>query len=178
MKSMIMLTRLVVIIGALCVLAGCDLIGEKSETKSGIDGKGVGSQENQDKTGDGSSFGWSALKCELVQGKTQWRLGDWSTRDDQETTDPYTISIDSPTGGSESGQWGDYSTNNDGGFEVSNSIVRVKLVALSECKIKSDTKIAYTTKNWLCGGDYIKVSGKDCAIDTIKKMNTVYPQTK
>ena len=172
------LTRLVVFVGALFVLSGCDLIGEKSETKSGIAGKGVKLNDSQGKIGDGSSFGWSALKCELVQGKTQWRLGDWSTRDDHENTDPYTVSIDSPTGGSESGKWGEYSTDNDGGFEVSSSIVRIKMVELSQCKVTTTTKSAYTTKDWLCGGDYFKVDGTDCAIDTIQKMNAVYPQTK
>ena len=49
-------------------------------------------------------------------------------------------------------------------------IVRIDVLELSSCAISSSTKIAYTTKNWLCKGDYVKIDGVSCKITAVKSL--------
>ena len=49
----------------------------------------------------------------------------------------------------------------------SDEIVRIDVLELNACEIDGATKIAYTTKDWLCVNDYVKINGTDCLITAI-----------
>ena len=156
-----------VIVGAvLLFVSGCTLIGESGKSESGIAGDGVTAGNSLSKIGDGSGSSWSD-NCAVVEEKTEWRWGWW--QDDYDIVDvgsdvtldevpkprdPYIFTIDVPT------------LNND--EKWGHSQVFITLVKIADCKIGRTTKIAYTTKDWLCKGDQVKVDGKDC---TIAKVN-------
>ena len=151
--------RLALVAIALLFVHGCDLIGGNGKSDSGISGDGVTTAGTLSKVGDGSSKGWSSISCELVEGKTQWRWGWWQDGPDagwepelDEWVSSYVFTIDKP--GPLGEVWGQ-----DQKF--------ITLLKQSHCKIGASTKIAYTTKDWLCAGDTVKVDGEDCIISTI-----------
>ena len=156
------LIRLVMVAVALLFLGGCNLIGGDGKSESGIAGDGVTAAGVLSKIGDGSDSSWSS-SCAVVEEKTEWRWGWW--QDDYDIVDvgsdvtldevpkprdPYIFTIDVPTLLNDE-KWG-------------HSQVFITLVKIADCKIDRTTKIAYTTKDWLCNGDEVKVNGKDCTI--------------
>ena len=156
------LIRLVMPAVALLFLVGCNLIGGDGKSESGIAGDGVTAAGVLSKIGDGSDSSWSS-SCAVVEEKTEWRWGWW--QDDYDIVDvgsdvtldevpkprdPYIFTIDVPTLLNDE-KWG-------------HSQVFITLVKIADCKIDRTTKIAYTTKDWLCNGDEVKVNGKDCTI--------------
>ena len=154
------LTRLIMAVVSLLFVSGCDFIGGGGDSESGIGGDGVTSAEILSKVGDGSSKSWNSATCELVEGKNQWRWGWWQDGADvgwepelDESVSLYVFTIDKP--GPLGEVWGQ-----DQKF--------ITLLKQSHCKISSSTKVAYTTKDWLCSGDNVKVDGKDCIISTIE----------
>ena len=155
------LIRLIIAGVALLSVSGCNLIGGgDGESESGIAGDGVITAGTLSKVGDGSSKGWSSATCQLVEGMTQWRWGWWQDGPDvgwepelDDSVSSYVFTIDKP--GPLGEVWGQ-------------SQRFVTLLNQSHCKISSSTKIAYTTKDWLCAGDIVKVDGEDCIISTIE----------
>ena len=156
------LSRLVIIAIALSFVSGCNLIGGDGKSESGIAGDGVTSGSALSKIGDGSDSSWSD-SCVVVEEKTEWRWGWWEDDYDivdvgsdvtlsevPKPRDPYIFTIDVPT------------LNND--EKWGHSQVFITLVKIADCKIDRTTKIAYTTKDWICKGDQVKVNGKDCTI--------------
>ena len=167
------LIRLAMMAVALLFVSGCNLIGGGGKSESGIAGDGVTAGDVLSKIGDGSGSSWSE-SCVVVEEKTEWRWGWWeddynsdldSDDDDYKVADagsdvtldevpkprdPYIFTIDVPT------------LNNDEKWGHSQAMIT--LVEISDCKIDRTTKIAYTTKDWLCKGDQVKVDGKDCTI--------------
>ncbi len=156
------LIRLVMPAVVLLFLGGCNLIGGDGKSESGIAGDGVTAAGVLSKIGDGSDSSWSS-SCAVVEEKTEWRWGWW--QDDYDIVDvgsdvtldevpkprdPYIFTIDVPTLLNDE-KWG-------------HSQVFITLVKIADCKIDRTTKIAYTTKDWLCNGDEVKVNGKDCTI--------------
>ena len=135
---MTLLIRNLIVGTALMLTTACNLIDE-GDTESGISGDGVVAKDQQSSEGDGSDSDWSGATCSVVEGKTEWR---WST-------DSNSFSVDSPT------SW------------TTSSSIDIELLEISSCEIDSETKIAYTTKDWLCVGDYVKVNGTNCLIDDI-----------
>ena len=133
-----LLMKILIVGVALLLLAACNLIDE-GNTESGISGGGVVAGSNQTNVGDGSDSAWTSTTCNVVDGKIEWR---WSE-------DKNSFSIDNPTSWSTS------------------SSIDITLLEISSCEIDSATKIAYTTKDWLCVGDYVKVNGTNCLIDDI-----------
>ena len=125
--------------GTLVLLSACNLINDDGDTESGISGDGSSAGDKQASVGDGSDSSWASATCRIVDGKTEWRWSD----------DSNSFSIDDPTSWSTS------------------SSVDITLINLSSCAIDSTTKIAYTTKDWLCVDDYVKVNGTGCLIDDI-----------
>jgi hypothetical protein len=168
-----MLIRLAMAAVTLLFLSGCNLIGGGGKSESGIAGDGVTTGDSLSKIGDGSDASWSD-NCAVVEEKTEWRWGWWeddynsdleSDDDDYKAADvgsdvtldevpkprdPYIFTIDVPTLKNDE-KWG-------------HSQVFITLVKIAHCKIDRTTKIAYTTKDWLCKGDQVKVDGKDCTI--------------
>ena len=130
-------------VAVLLLLVACNFIGEDEETESGVSGDGVKLTDIQPKVGEGSNKAWSSA-CMIVQGKTEWRFRS-----------KYAFQLDDPS------DW--------------DPDVEITLVNLDQCEIRNCTldscpessKIAYTTKNWLCVGDYVKVNGNDCLITAI-----------
>ena len=157
----VVLIRLVMVAVALLFVSGCNLIGGGGKSESGIAGDGVITAGILSKVGDGSSKGWSSTICELVEGKTQWRWGWWHDGADADyepelsdsVSPSYIFTIDKP--GPLGEVWGQ-------------SQRFITLLNQSHCKISASTKITYTTKNWLCVGDKVKVDGADCIIKTIE----------
>ena len=171
------LIRLVMAAVALLFMSGCNLIGGDGKSESGIAGDGVTTGNALSKIGDGSDSAWSG-NCAVVEEMTEWRWGWWEddynsdldTDDDDyksadvgsdvtldevpKPRDPYIFTIDIPTL-SNNEKWG-------------HSQVFITLLEISDCKISRTSKIAYTTKNWLCKGDQVKVDGKDCVITKIE----------
>jgi hypothetical protein len=152
--------RLAIGLVALVFISGCNVVGGGGDSESGIGGGGVESGEILSKVGDGSSKSWSSTTCQLVEGKTQWRWGWWQDTNDvgwePELDLPrgaYVFTVDKP--GLLGEVWGQ-----DQMF--------ITLLKQSHCEISSSTKIAYTTKDWLCVGDKVKVDGKDCVISAIE----------
>jgi hypothetical protein len=150
-----------VIAGIVLLLASsCDLIGESGDSESGISGDGVTDGGILSKVGDGSSSSWSSKTCQLIEGKTQWRWGWWQDSEDvgsepelELPRSSYVFTIDKP--GPLGAVWGQ-----DQMF--------ITLLKQSHCKINDSTKIAYTSKDWLCVGDKVKVDGEDCIISSIE----------
>ena len=160
------LIRLVMTAVAVLFVSGCNFIGGGGKSESGIAGDGVTTGNVLSKIGDGSDAAWSD-SCVIVEDKTEWRWGWWEddydivdagsdvTLDEvPKPRDPYVFTIDVPT------------LNNDEKWGHSQAMVT--LVEIADCKIDRSTKIAYTTKNWLCKGDQVKVDGKDCTIAKIE----------
>ena len=156
------LIRLAMMAVALLFVSGCNLIGGGGKSESGIAGDGVTSGNVLSKIGDGSDSSWSD-NCAVVEEKTEWRWGWWQDDYDIVDTgsdvtldevpkprDPYIFTIDVPTLSNDE-KWG-------------HSQVFITLVKIADCKIDRTTKIAYTTKDWLCKGDQVKVDGKDCTV--------------
>ena len=133
-----LLMKILIVGVALLLLAACNLIDE-GNTESGMSGDGVVAASNQTSVGNGSDSAWTNTICNVVDGKTEWR---WSE-------DLNSFSIDDPASWSTS------------------SSIDITLLEISSCEIDSETKIAYTTKDWLCTGDYVKVDGNDCLITAI-----------
>ena len=127
----------------LLLLVACNFIGEDEETESGVSGDGVKLSNIQSEVGEGSNKAWSSA-CMIVEGKTEWGFRS-----------KYTFNIDEPS------DW--------------DPDVEITLIKLNECELRNCTldscpessKIGYTTKNWLCVGDYVKVNGNDCLITAI-----------
>ena len=154
------LIRLIIAGVALLSVSGCNLIGGDGKSDSGIAGDGVTTAGILSKVGDGSIKGWNSTTCQLVEGMTQWRWGWWQDGPDvgsepelDEVVSPYVFTVDKP--GALGEVWGQ-----DQRF--------ITLLNQSHCKISASTKIAYTTKDWLCAGDKVKVDGEDCIISTIE----------
>ena len=156
------LIRLIMAAVALLFLSSCNLIGGGGKSESGIAGDGVTAGGVLSKIGDGSDSSWSD-NCAVVEEKTEWRWGWW--QDDYDVVDagsdvtldevpkprdPYIFTVDVPTLKNDE-KWG-------------HSQVFITLVKIADCKIDRTTKIAYTTKDWICKGDQVKVNGKDCTI--------------
>ena len=123
---------------ALLLFSACNLI-DKGDTESGISGDGVVADSEQNSVGDGSDSDWKSTACKVVDGKTEWRLSE----------DLNSFAIDDPTSWSTS------------------SSIDITLLKISSCEIDSMAKIAYTTKDWLCVGDHVKVNGANCLIDDL-----------
>ena len=134
-------------VAALLFLVACNLIGGDEDTESGISGDGVKLKNIQTEVGDGSNKVWSSA-CMIVQGKTESKFRS-----------KYAFHIDEPS---------DWDPDLDDRVEIT-------LIKLDKCEIRNCTldscpessKIAYTTENWLCVGDYVKVNGNDCLITAI-----------
>ena len=87
----------------------------------------------------------------IVQGKTEWRFRS-----------KYVFQIDEPS---------DWNTDLDDRVEI--SLIKLDKCELRNCTLDScpeSPKIAYTTKDWLCKGDYVKVDGNDCLIVAIDSL--------
>ena len=126
-----------IVVIALLFLIACNLIDE-GETESGISGDGVVAGSEQTHVGDGSPSDWATSTCRLVDGYRIWRF-----------TSKYVFDV----------------------LEVDpaepNDIVRIDILEQSFCEIDEETKIAYTTKDWLCKSDYVKINGSNCLITAI-----------
>lgn len=137
-------------------LSSCDVLRE-SDTDAGIGGKGVAHRELQPEIGRGSPSEWATLTCAVVEERTQWKWlpepKDGGGEDDD--ADPFAFQIDKPNGWQSRGKLGD---------------VLITLLPLSNCAIDNKTTIAYTTKDWLCVDDYVRVNDSDCLIKAIKEL--------
>tara|TARA_A100001037_G_C14800251_1_gene478571 strand:+ start:43 stop:555 length:513 start_codon:yes stop_codon:yes gene_type:complete len=156
-KKTISTVKTIVVSGILMLtLSSCDVLRE-SDTDSGIGGKGVAHRELQPKIGRGSPSAWTTKTCAVVEGRTQWKWipepTDGAGEDD--AADPYIFQIDKPNEWQSKGKLGD---------------VLITLLPLSSCAIDSKTTIAYTTKDWLCVDDYVRVNDSDCLIKAIKEL--------
>ena len=139
----------------LLALTSCDILRESS-TDSGISGNGVAAKQIQSKIGDGSPVDWDSKTCAIIEGRTEWKwLPEPKEGGENEDADPYVFHVDIP------GEWQSKNKLGD---------VLITLLPLSSCKIDNSTTIAYTTKNWLCVDDYVKINGTDCLIKAIKKL--------
>ena len=141
------LTRLIkwpIGVVALLFLVACNFIGEEEETESGVSGDGVKLSNIQPEVGEGSNMGWSSASCMIAEGRTEWGFNK-----------KHAFYISKP--------------------RVWDPDIRISVVGLKSCEITNCTldscpessKIAYTTKDWLCVGDYVKVNGNDCLITAI-----------
>jgi hypothetical protein len=101
--------------------------------------------------GAGSALTWNSNKCELTQGKTLWR---WEGFDD--------CYYGNAAGCRKTNRFAINKPRTEGYYQD-----WVYLVKLSGCKITRSSKITYSTKNWLCEGDTVKINGKACVIDNI-----------
>ena len=127
----------------LLLLVACNFIGEDEETESGVSGDGVKLSNIQSEVGEGSNKAWSSA-CMIVEGKTEWGFRS-----------KYTFNIDEPS---------------DWDPDVEITLIKLNECELTNCTLDScpeSSKIGYTTKNWLCVGDYVKVNGNDCLITAI-----------
>jgi len=140
----------------LLVLPSCDVLRE-SDTDTGIGGKGVMAGDLQPHIGRGSPSDWNTATCAVVEGRTQWKWlpppKEGSSEDD--AGDPYIFHIDKPLKWTSEGKLGD---------------VLITLLPLSSCQIDDQSTIAYTTKDWLCVDDYVRVNDNDCLIKSIKEL--------
>lgn len=130
---------------ALLLLVACNLIGGDEDTESGVSGDGVKLSKIQPKVGDGSSKAWTSSKCMIVQGMTEWRFKNKRV-----------FHIGKPS---------------DWEPDVDISLVEVSNCEITNCTLDScpeSSNIAYTTKDWLCVADYVKVNGNDCLITDIE----------
>ena len=155
-QKLVFLARILATGIVLLTLSACDVLRESS-TDSGISGNGVAAKSIQTEIGDGSPLAWKSSTCVVVESRTQWK---WlpAPKDEEaegEDADPYIFHIDI------AGEWQSKHKVGD---------VLITLLPLSNCKIDNSTKIAYTTKNWLCVDDYVKVDGADCLIKAIKEL--------
>ena len=122
---------------ALLSLPACNLI-DKGNTESGISGDGVVAGSKQTSVGDGSPSSWASSTCRLIEGNKEWRF-----------TSKYVFDV--------------LETDSDN----PDDIVRIDVLEQRVCEIDSSTKIAYTTNNWLCVGDYVKINSSNCLITAI-----------
>ena len=132
---------------ALLLLVACNVIGRDEGTESGVSGDGVKLKYIQTEVGDGSNKVWSSA-CMIVQGKTESKFRS-----------KYAFHIDEPS---------DWDPELDDRVEI--SLIKLDKCELRNCTLDScpeSPKIAYTTKDWLCKGDYVKVNGNDCLITAI-----------
>ena len=130
---------------ALFVLGACNVIDKDEGTESGISGDGVPLSNIQSEVGDGSDSSWSTGSCMIVEGRTEWGFNK-----------KYAFYISKPR------VWDP---------DVRISIIELKSCEITNCTLDScpeSSKIAYTTKDWLCVGDYVKVNGNDCLITKIE----------
>ena len=137
---------------ALLLLVACNVIGKDEGTESGVSGDGVKLSNSelsniQPEVGEGSNKEWSS-GCMIVQGKTEWRFRS-----------KHVFHIDEPS---------DWDPDLDDRVEI--SLIKLDKCELMNCTLDScpeSSKIAYTTMDWLCVGDYVKVNGNDCLITAI-----------
>ena len=132
---------------ALFFVVACNLIGGDEDTESGMSGDGVKLKQIQTEIGDGSDKSWSSA-CMIVQGKTEWRFRS-----------KYVLQVDEPS---------DWDPDLDDRVDI--SLIKLDKCELRNCTLDScpeSPKIAYTTKDWLCAGDYVKVDGFDCLITAV-----------
>ena len=142
---------------ALLSLTACDFLRE-SDTDSGVSSEGVTARKAQTEIGSGSPVDWDIKNCAVVENRSEWRWNPPRPNDpegDEGDADPYIFHIDQPGDWQSKGKVGD---------------VLISLLPLSSCKINDSTKIAYTTKNWLCVDDYVKVNGVNCLIKAIEEL--------
>lgn len=106
--------------------------------------------------GTGSEFRWDSAECEVVAGKTMWSRMAFVHR------------------GCAGFPSTSYCLSQDKFFmkAPSDSVyaeVAVKVVPLPGCTLRDETvkSIWYSTKDWLCSGDAVKINGKNCVIDKI-----------
>ena len=136
------LIRTLALLLILPFLLGADGCGGFTGSGTVVDGIGtVGGS-----VGSGSKFQWDYDKCYVVEGKTQYSWNKFFTSN----TNPYYFSIKSP--------------------DVENIFGNrhgVKVLKLSGCAIDASSIIWYSTNNYLCSGDKIKINGNDCTIDYI-----------
>ena len=126
---------------SLFVLGACNVIDEDEGTESGISGDGVQLSNIQPEVGDGSNTGWSTASCMIVEGRTEWGFNK-----------KHAFYISKPR------VWDP---------DIRISVIELKSCEITNCTLDScpeSSKIAYTTKDWLCVGDYVKVNGNDCLI--------------
>jgi hypothetical protein len=157
MVKMLTVAKTIALSGFLILtLSSCDVLRE-SDTDAGIGGKGVAHRELQTDIGRGSPSEWVTKTCAVVEGRTQWKWlptpKDGGGENDE--ADPYIFQIDKPNEWQSRGKLGD---------------VMITLLPLSNCAIDNQTTIAYTTKDWLCVDDYVRVNDSDCLIEAIKKL--------
>jgi len=138
------------------ILTSCDVLRE-SDTDSGIGGKGVGARGIQPDIGRGSPSDWKSTTCAVVEDRTQWKWvpAPQDGSGENEDADPYIFQIDKPGDWKSKGKLGD---------------VLITLLPLSSCKIDDKATIAYTTKDWLCVDDYVRVNDSDCLIKSIEAL--------
>ena len=159
---MVPLIRILTTCIGLLVLTSCDFLNESS-TDSGVSGKEVAAGEIQTKIGRGSPSDWSITKCAVVEHRTEWR---WNpprpdaADGDEGDPDPYIFHIDKPDT-ADKREWSSQGLRGD---------VLITLLPLSSCAIDDSAKIAFTTKDWLCVDDYVKVNGTDCLIKAIREL--------
>ena len=130
-------------VAVLLLLVACNFIGGDENTESGVSGDGVKLSQLQPEIGEGSNKAWSSA-CMIVQGKTEWRFRS-----------KHAFHIDEPS---------------DWDPDVEITLIKLDKCEITNCTLDScpeSSKIAYTTKNWLCVGDYVKVNGNNCLITAI-----------
>ncbi|SVE25865.1 uncharacterized protein METZ01_LOCUS478719 [marine metagenome] len=126
---------------ALFLLGACNVIGEGEDTESGISGDGVQLSNIQPEVGGGSNKGWSSASCMIVEGRTEWGFNK-----------KHAFYISKPR------VWDP---------DIRISVIELKSCEITNCTLDScpeSSYIAYTTKDWLCVGDYVKINGNDCLI--------------
>ena len=131
---------------ALLFLVACNFIGEEEETESGVSGDGVKLSNIQPEVGEGSNIDWKSASCMIVEGRTEWRFRKKNA-----------FHIGEPS----ASDW-------DPHVEI--TLIKLRNCEITNCTLDScpeSSKIAYTTKNWLCVGDYVKVNGNNCLITAI-----------
>jgi hypothetical protein len=155
-KNILKTIRAVIIGGiGLLSLSACDALRESS-TDSGIGGKGVAARKIQTEIGRGSPSDWNSSTCVVVENRTQWKwMPEPKAGSEDDNADPHIFHIDKPNEWTSKGKLGD---------------ILITLLPLSRCEIDDKSTIAYTTKDWLCVDDYIRVNDNDCLIKSIKEL--------
>ena len=133
----------------LLLLVACNVIDRDEGTESGVSGDGVKLSNIQPEVGDGSNMDWNSASCMIAQGKTEWGFRKKNV-----------FHIDEPSA-------------SDWDPDVEITLLKLDKCEITNCTLDScpeSSKIAYTTKNWLCVGDYVKVNGNDCLITAIDSL--------
>ena len=132
------LMRTLALLLILPFLLGADGCGGSTGSGTVVDGIGtVGGS-----VGSGSKYQWDGYRCRLVEGKIQYSWNKFYTGN----TYSDWFYIKAP---SDQYHYG------------------VSVLKLSGCAIDASSTIWYSTKNWLCVGDTVKINGNQCTIDYI-----------